>query len=72
LIASSIRKKHTKSTNLSNFPNKVQRYSWQIAFFVDLEEKPKGSKLVGGFNPSEKYWLKWVHLPEEGMKINNS
>ena len=27
--------------------------------------------LVGGFNPSEKYESKWVHLPRIGLKIKN-
>ena len=26
-------------------------------------------KLVGGFNPSQKYASKWVHLPQIGVKI---
>ena len=28
---------------------------------------PMGN-LVDGFNPFEKYWSKWVHLPQVGMK----
>ena len=28
-------------------------------------------QLVGGFNPSEKYESKWVHLPLVGVKIKN-
>ena len=29
------------------------------------------TQLVGGFNPSEKYSSKWVHLPQIGMNIKN-
>ena len=28
-------------------------------------------KLVGGFNPSEKYESKWVQLPQTGMNIKH-
>ena len=32
---------------------------------------PKPQSLVGGFNPSEKYWSNWVHFPQVGVKMNN-
>ena len=34
-------------------------------------EASKKYILVGGFNPSEKYESKWVHLPQVGMKIKH-
>ena len=29
-------------------------------------------KLVGGFNPSEKYWSKWITSPIFGLKIKHT
>ena len=33
--------------------------------------EPKVMKLVGGFNPSEKYARQIGHLPQIGVKIKN-
>ena len=35
----------------------------------ESQKKKTNPNLVGGFNPSEKYWSKWVHLPQIGVKI---
>ena len=37
--------------------------------FMNQSEFQKNNKLVGGFNPSEKYESNLVHLPQVGMNI---
>ena len=60
------------------FPNLIFAKNHNV-FFVENTDRTRCSatifsstvKLVGGFNPIEKYESKWDHLPQMGVSINN-
>ena len=71
---------YSRETMVSSDPSKYD----QICFMLKeramnnlkeqlwFQEQNLQPKLVGGFNPVEKYEPKWVHLPQIGMKMKKS